>query len=1637
MNRPRHAGNPNKPSGEKAQLVLAYQELGNELHSTQLKVIGNYTLGRVIGEGSFGTVRLGIHRLTGSRVAIKHIPKSSSPPLLTREIHHHRRLHHPNVVQLYEVIATEHSIWLITELCSGGELFDYLVEKTRFSEFEARRLFGQICLGLGYVHGKGVVHRDLKLENVLLDERCNPKLADFGFGREFEPRKLLDTFCGTTGYAAPEMLAGKKYLGEEVDIWSLGIILHALLTGSLPFDDDDEEQMKAMIMVGNFEIPNFLSNEAVNLIQSILQLDPKARPSIEKILSHPWFTTPPLQHSFGEPEPLSRPSPIIEEAQQLPKSPSTSMGTFPSSADQPHRTPSRGSPPISSNHPNQSCHSILDSDASGHSSKESDLSVSSARSSTSSPVTSEDLPAQMPAIPDLGLSSSHRPAGHPSKSTPASNHKPSPLLHHSNSSHSTIRNSQHSIPHNNHLQHLPTHAEDENDTALSLSNFSPSSDQDPGASPQSSNVSPSNLMTGSSKPRPLSILSCVPSSLSHPQIRTPSRTKRRSIGSTLSERIGPFEDGASSDFATPTTNQARLSTSSLLTVVIDYVGALKATTQAPLLSPEDLTFMKSLSDLGFDTGQIVHSVQSFACDSSGALWWLMKRKKEKQSINREDTERDSNCAATKDPFNTHGPVEIQSPDSALTDDRSANSVVVTAPIPSFSHASVPIIAPPEDLSPTLAKSIPAPPNHSKKPVTPTKTNLPITSSPRVEPVLNLAKVEKEAGMENPIIGAHRSYLNLKANFGSSSKNNPLTATPSNLNDDACSSTSSAKFDTLSSSDKETPFITVDLAAPAKKSTADLRKRSQSVSMLQRATHALGTKKSADDRHKSRSREGSSTNDGDEKHGHEKISKKDLKAREKESRMDEHSKPSGSLPLSGLFSRKTLLIPSLPPLPASLMLHQASGGSEKSADKSKPKELDVPLESCPSVSSRPSSPLRTIESPLKPKDDGDPALNALAANEQSISTTPSLSGSSSSFNAVSQNLLVDHPDSFSTPKPNSPSRKSHPTAPNSRADERKSVKETSPATSSLADPSSSHVPSPSESETVKAARSKGPKGNLFSNFRFWFNEDRRKRKQNMAILANYGHAVKSPTRMGSQTTSPNGGVGGSVASSSHVSDFPSRKVAGDLQALRSVSGSVVVHRRPSKGSRRSSMQSTRQLSLELHNASKATSKRRSGSSRASFGSVTDARTPGSEPGSHASLSQHTINHSRGSMEGPNRSRRAEAHGRHGSISSAGSRRSAAALQLLTPHSVSAMHPAYSRRTPSAGTTVRRVTAPASTAAGSTRHRQHKASSLTSSVRTSLSSDDGAQLINRGSSGGADEHRLHSPNNVYDVEETIEEEDDGGEENPGKEVANAADFESGLKTDAARQSAFQKLSGDVSDKHAARHGPPEGGAPAPHQSGSGGGGSRTIFMAHKPHSVFGTPTQAFFARANQSPVSTKFNPVYGTGNSSVLAYVNLMNSIADGPTSSSSSSRRNAGPPKLRDVFASKAKDQDGEWVDLDDEDDAGARYEGGIGQGVKARNGPASAPATAGPLVRPGPGLDGKPGPCFGASTPNSAAIHQPAPSSSSSTGPTAGTALLAAPKGGSPAPAGLIGNWRGGNPRVTPTFKAIAIEEEEEEEEDE
>ncbi|CAG8446839.1 13735_t:CDS:2 [Dentiscutata heterogama] len=197
-------------NNQKAKLVADYQDLLKELSTQDIKSVGNYILEDTIGEGTYGKVKLATHKLTGQKVAIKIIPKIHAENL-TREIHHHRYLHHPNIISLFEVIPTENKIYMVLEYCEGGELFDFLVNRKRLKENLARKMFGQLCRAVKYCHDRRVVHRDLKLENILLDAHKNIKLGDFGFTREYESKKLLETICGST-----EMLTGKKYSGLEV-----------------------------------------------------------------------------------------------------------------------------------------------------------------------------------------------------------------------------------------------------------------------------------------------------------------------------------------------------------------------------------------------------------------------------------------------------------------------------------------------------------------------------------------------------------------------------------------------------------------------------------------------------------------------------------------------------------------------------------------------------------------------------------------------------------------------------------------------------------------------------------------------------------------------------------------------------------------------------------------------------------------------------------------------------------------------------------------------------------------------------------------------------------------------------------------------------------------------------------------------------------------------------------------------------------------------------------------------------------------------------------------------------------------------------------------------------------------------------
>lgn len=510
MSKSSHKHTASVVQNHKAHLATAYNELGKELSSTKIKVVGNYTMGRVIGEGTYGKVRLGTHRLTTTRVAVKQIPKGLSATL-TREIHHHRQLHHPHVTQLYEVIATENSIWLVTELCSGGELFDYLTEKGRLSEQETRRIFGQLCLAVNYLHEKGIVHRDLKLENVLLDERCRVKLGDFGFTREFDRGTYLETYCGTTGYAAPEMLEGKKYLGPEVDVWSLGVILYCLLTGGLPFDDDDESVMRKMVIKGEFEDPEWLSNDIRDLIHNILQRDPIKRITIPQILAHSWFTSP---SSPGDATPHSR---AVVVPQPIQAQPSATTSESSATSDSSFRSAS----------------SELD------------------RSSATTP-------------DDVSNESVH-----------------DNIRIHRNPSQATIRK--------------PVKVEEMKhprpETVME--------EEVPYPTPWFSSVSDS------------------PKTKEPPALpmRTPVRTKRRSVSSNLSNPSSPAGDKFPTSFPPQ-----------------DFASLLS--TPAPIIFGTKLEreLLNNLSALGFDTGQIVHSVLSDACDAASAMWWMLIRRAERRAM---------------------------------------------------------------------------------------------------------------------------------------------------------------------------------------------------------------------------------------------------------------------------------------------------------------------------------------------------------------------------------------------------------------------------------------------------------------------------------------------------------------------------------------------------------------------------------------------------------------------------------------------------------------------------------------------------------------------------------------------------------------------------------------------------------------------------------------------------------------------------------------------------------------------------------------------------------------------------------------------------------------------------------------------
>ncbi|GIX81921.1 hypothetical protein CDAR_558971 [Caerostris darwini] len=239
-------------------------------------------------------VKLGVHCVTGKKVAVKIInrEKLSESVLLKveREIAIMKLIEHPHVLALYDVYENKKYLYLILEHVSGGELFDYLVKKGRLTPKEARKFFRQIISALDFCHSHCICHRDLKPENLLLDEKNNIRIADFGMASLQIEGAMLETSCGSPHYACPEVIRGEKYDGRRADVWSCGVILYALLVGALPFDDDNLRQLLEKVKRGVFHIPHFVPPECQELLRAMIQVCPNKRMPLEDVTKHPWVT---------------------------------------------------------------------------------------------------------------------------------------------------------------------------------------------------------------------------------------------------------------------------------------------------------------------------------------------------------------------------------------------------------------------------------------------------------------------------------------------------------------------------------------------------------------------------------------------------------------------------------------------------------------------------------------------------------------------------------------------------------------------------------------------------------------------------------------------------------------------------------------------------------------------------------------------------------------------------------------------------------------------------------------------------------------------------------------------------------------------------------------------------------------------------------------------------------------------------------------------------------------------------------------------------------------------------------------------------------------------------------------------------
>lgn len=259
------------------------------------EMVGPFILGGVLGRGCTGIVRLGTHKDTDFKVAFKIIKKkylNSKPDLwskVKREIAILKLIEHPHVLKLFDVYETPNTLYLVLENVMGGELFDYIISKGRLERHQALKFAAQIVMGLEHCQARSICHRDLKPENLLLDADNNIKIADFGMAQLMKQDNFLNTSCGSPHYASPEIINGGAYDGKQTDVWSMGVILFALVTGSLPFDSDNISVLLAAVTKGRYQVPSYVDADVKDLISKLLVVDPNQRMALRDIRHHPVF----------------------------------------------------------------------------------------------------------------------------------------------------------------------------------------------------------------------------------------------------------------------------------------------------------------------------------------------------------------------------------------------------------------------------------------------------------------------------------------------------------------------------------------------------------------------------------------------------------------------------------------------------------------------------------------------------------------------------------------------------------------------------------------------------------------------------------------------------------------------------------------------------------------------------------------------------------------------------------------------------------------------------------------------------------------------------------------------------------------------------------------------------------------------------------------------------------------------------------------------------------------------------------------------------------------------------------------------------------------------------------------------------